>query len=139
MRWTHTDAKTMCDRNGGHAWVDETKTSTVIVKGEEGDYHMEYCGSPLVTYHPDGTFTLRHCGYKTKTTKRRLSQFGPCDVFQRDNVWYLHTIEGPIPFVDGMRVDAWGEPCPFGPTVELDWSEHEMEATVDNQIRKEFF
>lgn len=54
----------------GHATrlVKDAKTS---------DYSVSYRDTPVVTYHPDGTYTVAHGGYPTLMTAQRIDEYSP--------------------------------------------------------------
>lgn len=62
----------------------------------------------IVTAHPDGTFTLNTGGWQTITTKRRINEFSPAQIFQHKWNWYIGNSD--TPFENGMRVNAFGMP-----------------------------
>lgn len=136
MRWTHTDAKTMVERSGGEFWEVPYIEDTEICKGDNGDYHLVYSGFKLITYHPDNTFTLRTKGWRTDIVKSRLSEYGPCDVFQRDNEWYLYNAEEPVKFAEDMVVDSFGVPTDEWLTKKIDEEFDQTHITVDTHIYK---
>jgi hypothetical protein len=133
MRLTHTDCLTLCNREDSGVFHYPGIVDTEIRLLDDDDYGLFYRGTCLITFHSDNSITLFTKGWRTKTTKHRLSTFGPCNIFQRDNVWYLHTVAGDVKFEDGMRVNPWGQPW-----MEFDETDpYAMEATLDNQIFKE--
>ena len=54
----------------------------------------------IVMMYPNGDYELNHGGYKTKTTKKRMNQYSPANVCQRNYEWYVNN----KPFVNGMKV-----------------------------------
>jgi hypothetical protein len=69
-------------------------------------------GNPIITYHPGGGVTLRSGGWRSVTTKRRLNQFAPVQVWQRRREWFVAAGGAEAPFRDGMRIDAHGRILP---------------------------
>lgn len=134
MFWNHTSVLTMLNEGSG---IFHSLVSTHFTRGSDGDLHLVYHGTILVTYHQDNTFSLFAGGYRTKTTKNRLCEFGPVTVFQKDGEWFLDSPEGPESFFDGIRVDSFGEPIDPDDYEELnpDWGDP-REMTIDNQIGK---
>lgn len=67
-------------------------------------------GSITVTFHktaiirayPNDSFILRNGGHQTVTTKRRLNQFTPFQVWQRNFTWFTRENGKDIEFWDGM-------------------------------------
>lgn len=64
----------------------------------------------VVTIHPDDTYTLRTGGWHTMTTAQRIRQYSPAQVgtFKGEYSVFGHGYR--VPFREGMRVDASGEP-----------------------------
>lgn len=58
----------------------------------------------VVTIRSDGTYVLRNGGWQTTTTKRRINQYSPARIYQKDFVWYVATAEGEVEFTEGMEV-----------------------------------
>ena len=107
MIWTYENVRRAL--NGDDERTFPNLTATRFVRGADGVFHLEYHGSRIVTYHPDGTYTLDTCGYATKTTKARIGKFGPCDVIQKKGEWFILNSSGLTPLYDGVRVDAFGD------------------------------
>lgn len=76
------------------------------------DLEVRYRGFPVVTLHPDHTYTLRTGGLATKTTLRRISEYSPISLVTRGGTVYVHNPEpgkeSLRPFIEGMRVDRFG-------------------------------
>lgn len=101
---TYNDAAVFVSkgRNGskkiGHnTYVEDIGNDTFGVR-----LHNTY----VVRIYKDGTYTLHSGGWRTVTTKDRINANGPAKVYQKNHVWYV----GNVPFTDGMRVDANGQP-----------------------------
>jgi len=139
MHWSHTNVKRMMQTSERENAVVLGGAFTHFERGTGGNFCLCYQGSRLVTYHPDNTFTLSTNGYKTKTTKSRLNEYGPAKVFAKKGIWFIETPDGPVEFFDGIRVDAFGEPVDDEDYSELNPPDSSgMEATTDNQIGKMF-
>jgi hypothetical protein len=67
-------------------------------------------GMITVTFHkthiirafPSGSFVLNNGGYQTVTTKRRLNQFTPFSVWQRNFTWFTRENGRDVEFQNGM-------------------------------------
>ena len=57
-------------------------------------------GHKIATWTEDGLIELRDGGYKSNTTKARLNQFVPVNIYQKDYVWYI----GDVPFENGVTL-----------------------------------
>lgn len=68
------------------------------------------CGLITITFHKtiivraytDGAFVLTNGGFQTVTTKRRLNQYTPFQVWQHKHVWYTRENGRDIEFQNGM-------------------------------------
>lgn len=129
MIWTYENVRRAL--NGDDERTFPNLAATRFVRGADGVFHLEYHGSRIVTYHPDGTYTLDTCGYKTRTTKARLRKFGPLNIRSKNGRWILNSQGGDLEFFDGIRVDYWGKV-----EVDEDDDRYATEMTVDNQIGK---
>jgi hypothetical protein len=60
----------------------------------------------IITVSPMNVATLDVGEYHTRTTMRRLNQFGPCNVYQHKKEWYFNCGEkwyNGVMFVDGSH------------------------------------
>tara|TARA_B100000586_G_C19782247_1_gene290558 strand:+ start:34 stop:390 length:357 start_codon:yes stop_codon:yes gene_type:complete len=84
----------------------------------DGYYTIRLHNNVIMEIYPDYT-KLYDGGWSTVTTKARLNQFSPINVYQRDFVWYINGYQvlqlcgyeveqqcnhGDIPFVNGMVI-----------------------------------
>lgn len=92
MIWTYENVRRAL--NGDDERTFPNLAATRFVRGADGVFHLEYHGSRIVTYHPDGTYTLDTCGYKTRTTKARLRKFGPLNIRSKNGRWILNSQGG---------------------------------------------
>jgi hypothetical protein len=65
----------------------------------------------IIHYQPDGSVTLNSGGFQTMGMKHRMNSFLPAglgwSVYATRGKWYLtHPTKQPVPFVDGMRINA---------------------------------
>lgn len=84
---------------------------TRLVKTERG-FGIRYCDTVIVEILQSGEYILNSGGYRTVSTKAKINEFSPARLHQSAHVWYLYTGEGsqPVPFQDGIEVDAEGKP-----------------------------
>ena len=75
--------------------------NTRLIKLENGDYAVLFHQTEVVTIHADGSYTLRTDGWSTKTTKERINQYSPVNIWQEKHIWY---IQKGIEFYDGMKI-----------------------------------
>lgn len=77
-------------------------------------YAVLYRGTPVVRVfrdeHGEDYWYLIARDWRSRTTQSRINQYSPARVWQEHGVWYCgRTVLGnPIPFEDGVRVDAIG-------------------------------
>lgn len=83
--------------------------NTYCVRRDSETIAIKLHATDVVTYHADGTVTLRSGGYETVTTKDRIKNFGPdgIAVYAEKRVWFVSDrFSGAVtPFLDGMRFD----------------------------------
>ena len=58
-------------------------------------------GTSVVRFYPNGLVKLNSGGYHTHTTKKRINQYSPVRVYQKNFEWFLN--DG-TPFEDNMLV-----------------------------------
>lgn len=89
-------------RNGNRKVANNTRLEQF-----GADIQVVLHGTPVVTYHPDGSVTLKSGGWETVTTKQRINAFQNIVwLWQTHREWFVHTRDNSIitNFVDGMRV-----------------------------------
>ncbi len=67
----------------------------------DGSVAIELHGTKVVVFYPNGLIKLNSGGYRTSTTKKRINQYSPVSVYQKNFEWFLR--DG-IPFVDNILV-----------------------------------
>lgn len=67
-------------------------------------FAIRYHNTDVVCIYPDG-WELNSGGYYTVTTKKRINDYSPTYVFQRDWVWYIN---GNTEFHDHMFISLKG-------------------------------
>lgn len=101
---THAEATKMVlgKRNRGERKVGNNTYAYILL---DGSVAIELHGTKVVTIHTDDSVTLNSGGYHTSTTKKRINQYSPMRVYQKNYEWFLG--DG-TPFEDGMIVtDKW--------------------------------
>jgi hypothetical protein len=93
--------------------TDEIKKSIVINSGNtveitlnDGTEIIRYHHTNVITKHPNGNYTLNSGGYKTMTTKARINEHVPINLYQEKGLWYF---DGKKSFYDGVVVDSEGK------------------------------
>lgn len=94
------------------------ENNTYLDRLDDDTIGVRLHGTYVVKLHSDGTYTLNSGGWQTVTTKDRINGYSPAAVYQSKHVWYVvnHANGGfshertAVPFRDGMRVDANGNP-----------------------------
>lgn len=85
---TYSKCVELCVKRGrkklaGNTWL--------IRDGEK--FIVEFWGSPIITIHQDGTYTVSACGHKTVTTKARINEYTPAGIYQKQFQWYFRNGE----------------------------------------------
>ena len=64
---------------------------TYATKDSDGTINVKYHATNIMSFHPDGSVTLRSGGWKTMSTKERLNFYMPFGFFiaQDKGVWYI--------------------------------------------------
>lgn len=78
--------------------------------GEKGDIQVRYRGTPVVTFHPDRTYTLRTGGTASRTVRNRIAEYSPVSLVYRGGGYYIEDVKtGELRvFLEGAVVDARG-------------------------------
>lgn len=88
------------------------KAETMIRRIDADTIAMLYHYTPVVTWKRNGDVVLRTGGHYTVTTKRRMNQGGPAQVWQYKGDWYVGQSSRDVqPFVEGMTVRALPPIC----------------------------
>jgi hypothetical protein len=96
----HAEATKMVlgKRNRGQRKVGNNTYAYILL---DGSVAIELHGTKVVIIHPDDTVTLNSGGYRTSTTKKRINQYSPMKVYQKNYTWYL---DNGTEFEDGTIV-----------------------------------
>lgn len=52
-------------------------------------YAVRYYDTDVVVYHPDGRIVVQTGGYKTLSTRERISGYSPCQIWQEKGTWHF--------------------------------------------------
>lgn len=63
--------------------------STAVVRRGTYTIGLKYHNTYVVTYFAGGAFSLETGGYKTVTTKKRMNDFTPYNVYQKNFDWFV--------------------------------------------------
>ena len=55
----------------------------------DGSVSVELHGTKVVRFYPNGLVKLNSGGYRTHTTKKRINQYSPVKVYQKNYEWFL--------------------------------------------------
>lgn len=69
-----------------------------------GDVVITLHRTQIVTIHADNTYTLNSGGWRTSTTKNRINNFSPAQLYQHKHEWYVTVEGGAINFYDNMII-----------------------------------
>ena len=64
-------------------------------------YHIKLHATRIITYYPHG-FTLNSGGWRTSTTKARMNEYSPAQIWQGKGLWTVHWNGGAYPYADGI-------------------------------------
>jgi len=82
------------------------KNNTEVI--DRGDHiAVRLHRTDVVKVYPDGTYQLYAGGWHTVTTKQRINEFSPANVYQQDWCWYVNNND--TLFEEGIRVDSRGK------------------------------
>jgi hypothetical protein len=97
---THAEATQMVlgKRNRGQRKIGN---NTYAYIEHDGSVAIELHGTKVVTIYPNGLYKLNSGGYQTHTTKKRINQYSPVRVYQKNFEWFLS--DG-TPFEDNILV-----------------------------------
>ena len=97
---THAEATQMVlgKRNRGQRKVGN---NTYAYIEYDGSVAIELHGTKVVVFSPNGMVKLNSGGYHTHTTKKRINQYSPVKVYQKNFEWFLS--DG-TPFEDNILV-----------------------------------
>lgn len=105
---THTEAsakfKKCRNKDVGYRLASHTR-----LQKRGNSFAVKFHDTDIVIIREDGTYRINSGGWKTVTTKARISSIIPRRVSQSMGIWYIDK----IPFYDGMLVGNDG--CPVGP------------------------
>lgn len=83
------------------------RNTRLMLRGE--NVAVKLHATDVVTFAPDGSVTLNTGGWKTVTTKDRINNASPYQVWSKRGTWYV-TIGGiSVPFAEGITISASGE------------------------------
>jgi hypothetical protein len=99
---THAEATKMVlgKRNRGERKVGN---NTYAYIEYDGSVSISLHGTTVVRFYPNGLVKLNSGGYHTHTTKKRINQYSPVRVYQKNFEWFLS--DG-TPFEDNILVTA---------------------------------
>lgn len=74
------------------------------------EYHVKLHGNTIIRIVPGDYYFLYTAGWPTVTTKRRLNELTPAQIYQHNHIWYIwHSREEQaVPFHEGMVIDSIG-------------------------------
>lgn len=88
--------------------------NTYLQRRPDGDIALRYHNTDILTWHPDNTVTYQTNGWRTATTKTRMSAWGPLRIWQKNFEWYYdqycdqdeRLVYETFAYRDGMTVPA---------------------------------
>lgn len=80
--------------------------NTTVEADPDGSVGVRFHSTRIITFHPEGTFTVNTGGWRSVTTKQRLNALLPAGfrIYSKAYAWRITTPEGEFAFEDG---DTW--------------------------------
>jgi len=105
---TYEEAQKKFDRcrNKDKGYVLHGRATHLIKNGDS--FGVKYHNTVVVTIHPDHTYTLNSDGYRTPTTKRKIEEYSPASIYQKNWIWYIYDSGKRFEFFDGIRFNLDG-------------------------------
>ena len=104
-----TKKQIMSDLNISQDLIKSSKLinpgNTVKIILKDGTEIIRYHHTNIVTKNPDNTYILNSGGWKTKTTKSKINEHAPINMWQEKGVWYFNG----ICFYDGIKINSEGK------------------------------
>jgi hypothetical protein len=107
---THSEAVTMVRGKMLNKNSRKVGNNTYAEILDDGSVGILLHSTHVVKIHPDDSVTLNSGGYHTSTTKKRINQYSPVRVYQKNYEWFLG--DG-TPFEDRMIVTPDWVVCPI--------------------------
>ena len=88
----------------------EKKIACNTTLRRDGDvFVIKYHNTDIITICMDGRWILRTNGWTTNTTKKRLNDWTPARVYQKNFDWFLYEDENhTFDFFEGLQVNECG-------------------------------
>jgi len=89
--------------------ANNTELTVWEVSGKYASGCVEYLliqlhNTDIITMHPDGKIRLFAGSYQTPTTLKRLNEFTPFNLYQRNFTWYIEIGGVEVEFIDGLII-----------------------------------
>lgn len=65
-------------------------------------YGIKLHNTIILVIGQDGSYTYNNGGWKTVTTKKRMNQYGPMTIYQRNHIWFVQFANTVIAYNNGM-------------------------------------
>ena len=100
------------DRLGGKEVRKLRGTATTLETRDGGAIAVKYYDTDIVTFYPDGAVRFDNGGYKTASTKAKMSEWTYHRVYQEKHEWYITTDEGVVDYYNGITLKDGRVVCP---------------------------
>jgi len=84
------------------------KNNTLKIWYKNGDIAIKLHYTNIIIYKNNGDIILNSGGWKSVTTKSRMTEFSPFYIHQKNHVWYVTTDKGIYNYYDGIIFDSQG-------------------------------
>lgn len=82
-----------------NTWAERRELGAIAIRLHNTD---------ILTFNPDGSIVCQTGGWKTHTTKDRLNEYLPVQIWQRAGRWFLGSNGSTIEFADGLTIKPDG-------------------------------
>jgi len=83
--------------------------NTVEYYLQDGTRVIRYHNTDIIKFLPDKSIWLNTSGFKTSTTKERLNNFQPYQIYQNKSIWYIKIRGREYIFQDGITISKFGK------------------------------
>lgn len=83
--------------------------NTLLWRVSEDTFSVRYHWTEIVKIHRDGRWMVNNGGWYSPTTKKRLNQYSPARVFQKNHSWYFQIGDKAVPYENYVSFNADGQ------------------------------
>lgn len=105
MTWDEANRLFTSARNKAKGKPIERNTRVILQRSDDNGvpvYGIEYHETTIIEIYIDGKYIYDTGGWQTISTKKRMNEYGPITIYQREGIWYARNGATHIPYVNGM-------------------------------------